>query len=77
MKNIGTKSINMIDIIVYLAMLSTTIDKILCKDKMCHYLSVLDTIWNLGLFGFPQVSTRNTLPLSLSGKILKVKSNRF
>ena len=42
MKHIGTKSINMIDIMVYLAMLSTTIDKILCflgphKMKMSHY----------------------------------------
>ena len=30
MKNIGTKSINMSDIMVYLAMFSTTIDNILC-----------------------------------------------
>ena len=30
MKNIGTKSVNMSDIMVYLAMSSTTIDKILC-----------------------------------------------
>ena len=29
MKNIGTKPINMSDIMVYLAMFSTTIDKIL------------------------------------------------
>ena len=30
MKNIGTKSNNMSEIMVYLAMFSTTIDKILC-----------------------------------------------
>ena len=30
MKNIGTKSVNMSDIMVYLAMFSTTIDNILC-----------------------------------------------
>ena len=30
MKNIGTKSVNMSEIMVYLAMFSTTIDKILC-----------------------------------------------
>ena len=30
MKNIGTKSINMSDIMVYLAMFSTIIDQILC-----------------------------------------------
>ena len=30
MKNIGTKSINMSDIMVYVAMFSTTNDKILC-----------------------------------------------
>ena len=55
MNNIGTKSTNMSDIIVYLAMFSTTIDKILCfmgphKMKMSHYFSVLDPIWNLGLY---------------------------
>ena len=32
MKNIGTKSINMIDIMVYLAMFSTIINQILCWD---------------------------------------------
>ena len=30
MKNFGTKSVNIGDIIVYLAVFSTTIDKILC-----------------------------------------------
>ena len=30
MKNIGSKSVNMSDIMVYLAMFSTIIDKILC-----------------------------------------------
>ena len=29
-KNIGTKSINMSDIMVYLAMISTIVDQILC-----------------------------------------------
>ena len=53
MKNIGTKSINMSDIMVYLAMFSTTIDKILYflgphKMKMSHYFAVSDTPWNLG-----------------------------
>ena len=40
MKNIGTKSVNMSDLMIYLAMLSTTIDKILCflKMNMSHYL---------------------------------------
>ena len=54
MKNIGTKSVNMSGIMVYLAMFSTTIDKILCfmgphKMKMSHYFSVLDPIWILGI----------------------------
>ena len=54
MKNIGTKQINMSDIMVYFAMFSTTNDIILCfigsrKIKMSHYFSVLDTLWNLGL----------------------------
>ena len=49
----------MSDIMVYLAMFSTTIDKILWflgphKMKMSHYLSVSDTLWNLGLFKFPK-----------------------
>ena len=38
MKNIGTKSVNMSDKMVYLAMFSTTIDKISCFwVKMSHY----------------------------------------
>ena len=37
MKNIGTKSVNMSDIMVYLAMFSTTIDKMKEKMKMSHY----------------------------------------
>ena len=45
MKNIGTKSIDMSDIRVYLAMFSTTNDKMLCfigphKMKRSHYFSV-------------------------------------
>ena len=53
--NIGTKSINMSNIMVYFAMFSTTNDKILgffCphKMKMSHHFSVLDTLWNLGLY---------------------------
>ena len=53
MKIIDTKSTNMNDIILYFAMFSTTIDKILCfigprNMKMSHYFSVLDPIWNLG-----------------------------
>ena len=52
LKNIGTQSINMSDIIVYLAMFNKTVDKILCflgshKVQMSHYFSVTDT---LGLF---------------------------
>ena len=55
MKTIGTKSINTSDIMVYLAMFSTTIDKILCylgpnKMKISHYFSGLSTLWNLGFF---------------------------
>ena len=58
-KNIGTKSINMSDIIVYFAMFSTIIDKNLMflgphKMKMSHYFSVFVTLWNLGLFWFPK-----------------------
>ena len=57
MKNIGTKSINMSETIVYLPMFSTTTDKILCffgphKMKMSHYFSVFDTLWNLVYFYF-------------------------
>ena len=42
LKNIGTQSINMSDIIVYLAKYSTTIDKFLCvfypnKIKLSQY----------------------------------------
>ena len=53
MKDIGKKSINMSDIMVYLAMFSTNIDTILCfmgphKTKMSSYVSALDPIWNLG-----------------------------
>ena len=49
MKNIGTKSVNMNDIMVYLAMFSTTIDKNVMfsgphEMKMSHYILVLDTI---------------------------------
>ena len=55
MKNIVPKSNNMSDIIVYLAMFSTTIDNILCfmgphTMKLSDYFSILDPIWNLGLF---------------------------
>ena len=42
MKGIGTKSINMSDIMVYF------IDP--HNMKMSHYFSPLDTLWNLGLF---------------------------
>ena len=54
-ENVGTKSFDISDIMVYLAMFSTTIDKILCfsgphKMKMSHHISVSDTLWNLGLF---------------------------
>ena len=57
MKNFGTKSVNMSDIMVYLAMFGTTIDKILCymgppKMQMSHYFLVLDPNWNLGFFKF-------------------------
>ena len=53
--NIGTKSVNMSDIMVYLAMFSTTIDEILCfwvliKWKLVIILSPITTLWNLGLF---------------------------
>ena len=46
MKNIGIKSINMSDIMVYLAMFRTTIDNILCflgphKMKMSNYFQSL------------------------------------
>ena len=56
MKNIGTKSVNMSDIMVYLAMFSTTIDNILCFLvliiwKWVIILLVFGTLWNLGLFG--------------------------
>ena len=48
----------MSDIMEYLAMFITTMDKIICflgpyKMKMSHYL-VSDTLWNLGLFSFPK-----------------------
>ena len=57
MKNIGTKSINMSETMVYLAMFSTPIDKIICfmgqhNMKTSHYFSVLDTLWNLKLANF-------------------------
>ena len=49
MKNIAKKSVNMSDIMVYLAMFSTTIDKILCFwDENEFYFSVFGTLWNLG-----------------------------
>ena len=50
-KNIGAKSINMSEIMVYLAMFITTIDQICyCfigphEMKRSHYFSVLETIW--------------------------------
>ena len=44
MKNIGTKSINMSDIMVYLAMFSTTI------DKMSYYFISLWHPLELGTF---------------------------
>ena len=55
MKNIGTKSVNMSDIMVYLAMFSTTIDNILwfwvlIIWKWAIILLVFGTLWNLGLF---------------------------
>ena len=54
MKNIGEKSINISDIMGYLAMFSKTIDKSYVlgphKMKMSHYFSVFDTLWNFGLF---------------------------
>ena len=47
----------MSDIILYFAMFITTINKILCffgphKLKMSNFFSVLDPIWNFGLFDF-------------------------
>ena len=47
MKNLGTKSINMSNVMVYLVMFVTTIDKILWwfgphKMKMSHNFSVFD-----------------------------------
>ena len=58
-ENIGTKSVNMSDIMVYLAMFSTTIDQILCfwvlmRWKWVIILLVFGTLWNLGLFWFPR-----------------------
>ena len=45
MKIRGTNLANMIEIMLYLAMFSTTIDKVLCPDlKFCHYL-----IWKASL----------------------------
>ena len=63
MNNIGTKSINMSETMVYLAMFSTTIDKFLCfmgghKMKTSHYFSVLDTLWNMGFFGSGMTSKK-------------------
>ena len=54
-KNIGTKSVNMSDIMVYLAMFSTTIVKILCfwvliRWKWVIILLFFGTLRNLGLF---------------------------
>ena len=47
MKNIATKSVNLSDIMVYLAMFSTISDRILCflgpqQMKMSNYFSVSD-----------------------------------
>ena len=56
MKNIGTKSINMSDIIIiYVVMFGTTNYKILYfigpqKMKMIHYSLVLDSLWDLAIF---------------------------
>ena len=56
-ENIGTKSVNMSDIMVYLAMFSTTIDTILCfwvliTWKWVIILLVFGTLWNLDFFDF-------------------------
>ena len=72
MKNIGTKSIIISDIMVYLAMFSTTIDNILCFLvliiwKWVIILLVFGTLWNLGLFWFPK-----TPPLILNFSQLKL-----
>ena len=66
MKNIGTKSVNMNDIMVYLAMFSTTIDQILCfwfliRWKWVIILLVFGTLWNLELLGFPRTPPYNSL----------------
>ena len=51
MKNIGTKSVNMSDKMVYLAMFSTTIDKISCFwVKMSHYFISLWYPLEVGTF---------------------------
>ena len=54
-ENIGTKSVNMSDVIVYLAMFSATVDKIVCfwvliRWKWVIILLVIGSLWNLWLF---------------------------
>ena len=73
MRNIGTKSINMSDIMVYLAMSSTTIDQILCflgphKIKMSHYFISLWYPLELGTFLISEATSESntTLPWIVS-----------
>ena len=60
MKNVGTKSINMSDIMVHLAMFSTKLEKILWvlvphKMKMCHYFfSIFGTLTDSFDENFPE-----------------------
>ena len=69
MKTIGTKSINMSDIMVYLAMFSTIIDQILffgvhIRWKWIIIVLVFGTLWNLGLFWFRKIDSQISPPFS-------------
>ena len=70
-RKIFTKSVNISDIMVYLAMFSTTIDNILCfwvliRWKCVIILLVFGALCNLGLFWFPKT------PLILNFSQLKL-----